>query len=182
MNPIPNYLIILSEPQSQNASYGDNVVFKVEATGLRLTYQWYRQNGLNIQGASKPFLSLGPLKKEDFGFYRVRIQDYYGDHLLSSWIELVDISSLEHAPPVFVIEPKPACGRVGDFENIFVHATGVNIRYQWYNERGMPLSGETRQYLLFAPIKKDSFGYYRCLASDKFGRQILSCWLHLAHQ
>ena len=173
---------ITSEPESLNVSIGSNVIFKVSVSGVRLTFQWYSQDGMAIPGATKPFLTLGPLKRSDFGFYRVRIQDYYGEHVLSRWTELANIDSLQHSPPAFAIEPKSVCGRLGSCEYLFAFATGVNMRYQWYNERGTPVDGATDKSLVFAPINQSDFSYYRCLAVDEFGRQILSNWVELAEK
>ena len=110
-------------------------------------------------GTAKRFLRLGPLERSDFGFYRVRIQDSYGEHVLSGWTELADTDSLQHSPPAFVIEPKSVCGKPGSFEHLFAFATGVNLRYQWYNERGVPIEGATDKSVVFAPISQDNFGH-----------------------
>ena len=174
--------IIISEPESQTASVGDNILFKVSVSGIRLTFQWYRQDGMAVPGASKPFLSMGPLKKGDFGFYRVRILDSHGEHALSRWVELSDIESLDHSPPAFVIEPKSVCTKLGNYEYLFAFATGLNVTYQWYNERGVPINGATDNNLVFAPINENNFGHYRCLAVDEFGQRALSNWVQLVEE
>ena len=174
---------ICSSPFSQFGSIGSNVIFKVSASGFNLSYQWYRQDGLAIPGACKPFLTIGPLRRGDFGFYRVRIQDYFGAHVLSSWVELSNSSSIAHAPPVFKINPLPARGRPGEYAYLFALATGVNVEYQWYDEKGVAIPGATEKSLTFEPIlSHHDFGFYRCLAEDQFGRQTLSNWVELIHE
>ena len=157
-------------------------MFKVAVSGIGLTFQWYSQDGMAIHGASSSYLPLCPIKKCDFGFYRVRIQDFHGEHVLSRWTELADTESLQHSPPAFVIEPKSVCGRPGGNEHLFAFATGVNLLYQWYNQRGVPIGGATDKSLVFAPINENSFGHYRCLVVDEFGRQLLSRWVAITDE
>ena len=172
-----NILKILSQPKFQYASIGTKVEFVIEALGMDLTFQWYNDDGLAMPGANSYVLSIGPLRKEQFGFYRVRVRDCFGSYLLSDWVELADASII---CPTFVIEPKPVSGSIGDFDNLFSHATGINLQYQWYDEKGMLIPGAKDKYLLFTPIKENDFGFYRCAVLDIFGREAFSNWVQVA--
>ena len=174
-----NFLKIISQPKCQYASIGTKVEFVIEASGINLTFQWYNQDGLAIPEASGSVLSIAPLRNEHFGFYRVRVRDYFGSHVLSDWIELANASFPCHDPPKFVIEPKPVSANVGDFDNLFCHATGANLQYQWYDERGMMIPGATDKYLLFTPLKENDFGFYKCAVLDIFGREDFSNWIQV---
>lgn len=176
---MPNLLRIISQPKCQYASMGAKVELMVEASGMDLTFQWYNQGGLAMPGANTHILALGPLKKEHFGFYRVRVRDSCGSYLLSDWAELADVSYVSPPCPMFVIEPKAVTARVGECEYLFSHATGVNLQYQWYNEKGVLIPGASNKYLLFTPIKENDFGFYRCAVLDMFGGEAFSNWIQV---
>ena len=63
--------IILAQPQSQAATAGSNVTFKVTASGTApLSYQWLL-DGVNLAGATDPMLVLINVQPGQAGGYSV---------------------------------------------------------------------------------------------------------------
>ena len=69
---------ITTQPASQTVDPGTNVTFTVGAWGVPpLTYQW-RHNGLELAGATSPFLTLATVTLAEAGRYDVQVRNPYG--------------------------------------------------------------------------------------------------------
>ncbi len=68
---------ITRQPVSANAIVGGQVTLLVEASGPNLAYQWLR-NGLVINGANEPELTLSNLQTNDVGSYSVVVSNPAG--------------------------------------------------------------------------------------------------------
>ncbi len=91
---------ILTQPASQTARSGSNVVFSVSAQGSSpLSYQW-RKDGTNlvssarISGATNATLSISSLLESDSGLYSVLVTNQYGS-VTSSNASLL-VTPLDH--------------------------------------------------------------------------------------
>ena len=81
--------------------FGDNIEFRVEATGSGiLEYQWFK-DGEQIIGAKSSRLKLENATKEDEAIYSVRINNVYGN-IVSENVELIVSSE----PPTIIQQPK----------------------------------------------------------------------------
>jgi hypothetical protein len=70
--------IITTQPVSQTAPTGSNVMFSVVATGAGpLSYQW-RKDGADIPGATGPTLALNNVQLSDSGAYNVLVSNSLG--------------------------------------------------------------------------------------------------------
>ncbi|PSR51874.1 hypothetical protein AHMF7605_28600 [Adhaeribacter arboris] len=69
-------IIITTPPQATTVCPGVKAVFRVEAMGADLTYQW-QKNGTAIAGATIPNYSLEAVKPEDAGEYSVVVTGRY---------------------------------------------------------------------------------------------------------
>lgn len=75
--------VITSQPQSIAAQSGQDIVFRVEATGLvPLTYQW-RISGFNIPGARSSQFAINNVQPADAGIYSVVVSDASGAQSIS---------------------------------------------------------------------------------------------------
>ena len=63
---------ITSQPSNSTVAQGSNAVFRVEAFGSNLTYQWLK-NGTTISGATNSTLTLVGVQPADAGTYTVRV-------------------------------------------------------------------------------------------------------------
>jgi hypothetical protein len=74
---VTNRPVILAEPVSVLAPVGSPVTFSVTAQGAGLRYQW-RFNGVNLNGATGPSLTLNSISSGDAGSYTVAVSDSAG--------------------------------------------------------------------------------------------------------
>jgi hypothetical protein len=68
---------IVSDPQSQTVLRGSNVVMTTVAEGSALRYQW-QLNGLDVDGATAPILTLPDVQSSQAGLYSVRVENAVG--------------------------------------------------------------------------------------------------------
>ncbi|MED6315072.1 MAG: immunoglobulin domain-containing protein, partial [Verrucomicrobiota bacterium] len=71
---------IVTQPVGAMRIAGQSVVFRVEAAGTPLEYQW-RFNGLNIRGANTATLELANVQQANAGEYTVYIRNPFGNVL-----------------------------------------------------------------------------------------------------
>ncbi len=60
--------LIVQQPDNQTATEGSNVTFTIQASNSVTSYQW-RKNGINIEGANSPTLTITNVKQSDSGDY-----------------------------------------------------------------------------------------------------------------
>ena len=88
---------IIGQPQNLQAAPGSTASFTVDATGVLLSYQWYKNNTA-IPGATNATLTLTNVQDTDFGYYQALVSNPAGSQ--SSWraVLLVLIPSYDIVP------------------------------------------------------------------------------------
>lgn len=88
--------VIASSPKAAEDCVGTAVIFKTEAEGDELTYQWLL-NDAPVTDANHPQLILDPVSVSDQGEYRCRVSDELGGVVFSEPAELIVLQPLEFA-------------------------------------------------------------------------------------
>lgn len=168
INPLT---VITVQPTAlKNACTGANVSFSVTATGVGLTYQWYKN--LVSMGAlyQTPTLSLNNIAAADAASYTCRVTGTCGPVQISNpGVLTVDI------PAVISTHPLPAsvCFNTTHELNI-VLSEGTNPAYQWYFDNDLdgtfvPVGGATSQILTINTFDATEAGDYYCVVTNGCG-------------
>ena len=82
-------LKVIAEPIDVVGRIGAYVNFSARVEANNPTYQWYDKYGNQIPRMCKSNITIGPIKEEDFGFYRLEIRDEkISQTVLTGWAEL----------------------------------------------------------------------------------------------
>lgn len=144
--------VIAQQPADGQPLEGSKFVLAVVATGSPApTYQW-RKNGADIPGATSSTITFNSISRTDSGLYDVRISNTAGT--VVSFLAAVDVL---YPPSVPIIKKELGTVTVNrkDTATFVVEATGVNLKYQWRDNKGRLLkeSGPT----LTLPFVNPSF-------------------------
>ena len=171
---------ILKEPADAIGKINSYVNFSALVEANNPTFQWYNQKGEQIRGKSRSNLPIGPVKEEDFGFYRLEIMDgVTKEAKLSRWVELKksvpkNIQNQHYRQET----PKPKL--VGQTEGrsyvlgstIIIGAQFENATtYQWFKD-GMKLDGCTGTQLQITNATWENRGNFTLVAANTNGDQI----------
>ncbi len=184
MTLVPIPLTITVQPEDAEFEPYEEVVFRVEATGLELNYQWQEstdggQSWLDVW-YSTPEL---PVAQGAYGnnyLYRCVVTDYWGNEVVS------DVAVLRLVPNPLTITRQPVSyvGEPGDVVTLTVAATGYNVRYDWqYSE-----DGENWNWLWYedeqcyaesatatVTLSLDNHNWrYRCIVKDFRNNEVVS--------
>ena len=91
---VVDYPEVTEHPERQSVPGGGETIFKVEARGDDLIFQWQKngrnlKNDSNYSGTDTNTLSIRPVKKSDEGFYRcLMMNDVEKDGILSEEAQL----------------------------------------------------------------------------------------------
>ena len=91
---VVDYPEVTEHPERQSVPSGGETIFKVEARGDDLIFQWQKngrnlKNDCNHSGTDTNTLSIRPVKKSDEGFYRcLMMNDVEKDGILSEEAQL----------------------------------------------------------------------------------------------
>jgi hypothetical protein len=152
----------------KNVCAGSNTSFSVTATGVGLTYQWYKN--LVSMGAAyqTQTLSLNNVTAADAASYTCQITGTCGGMQVSTpGVLTVDIPIVISAHP----QSNSVCLNASHDINV-VLANGTNPSYQWYFDNGggfVPLGGATTQVLDLTPFTALEDGDYYCVVSNGCG-------------
>ena len=155
---------ILSQPQSQTVPEGANAHFSVAVSGGGfIRYQW-RKNGLPIQNAFSPSLTIQNATQLDSGSYDVVISNSQG----STQSANATLSVLDTSVPVMIVQqPHSQSVASGSSASFSVSATGDGpIAYQWFLNGSVIPSATSRRYDISA-ASSDHQGTYSVLVSNK---------------
>ena len=155
--------LIVAQPASTNITGGGTATFAVEATGLPLFYQWFRNgvplaDGSTISGAQTPHLTVGSVT--DGASYSVVVSN--GADSVTSTPAGVTINGA----PAILTQPSSRTNNVGTLATFSISAIGnAPLTYQW-TKNGAPLanagnvSGATATSLSLANVSAaDAAGY-----------------------
>ena len=86
---LSNRIEILVEPNDTTAAIGSNVNLSAVVRSPQPSFQWYDKNGEKVPMGIDSKLSIGCVRAEDFGFYRLEILDtVVNEKVLTRWVEL----------------------------------------------------------------------------------------------
>jgi hypothetical protein len=169
---------ILANPiTSQRVCQNGDVTFTVTASGVGLTYQWYKGNvspNNRLNGETNAPLILNAVQPSDEGMYTVEVRNVCGNSVTES-------ASLTIIPLTTIQSLTPSQGTCpGVPFTLSVQATGSNLTYQWYRvvnaALNQPIAGATSASLtLPAPAS----GSYFVVVSGSCGPAVTSSTVKL---
>ncbi|MBR2554050.1 MAG: hypothetical protein IKE94_04215 [Aeriscardovia sp.] len=175
-------LTITSQPSDYIGKVKSTAVFKVEADGDDLSYQWqFYKNGVwkdtSLSGYNTDTLTVKLESYRDGYIFRCVITDAYGESVTSNEVVL----KIGEPPINIYITKQPAdyIGKVKSTAIYTVEAEGDDLSYQWqFYKNGVwkntSLTGCTTDTLT---VKLESYrdGYiFRCVISDSHGSSVIS--------
>jgi len=119
--------MITSQPVGRAVTVGGKVSFKVSASGTAtLFYQW-RQDGVDIPGATSRSYSLSKIQTNAAGIYTVAVSNFAGVRISSNAVLTVNVL------PAFTQQPQGQSAIAGPTNiTLTAAATGTEpIKYQW---------------------------------------------------
>ena len=168
---------IYGQPKNASASIGNSAVFKVDASGEDLQYQWqYKKSGesswTDWGGATSKSLSVTASATNGGCQYRCLVTAYGVARTTSSAATLTVTGAVEK--PKITSQPKDATVALGASTTFKVTATGTGIKYQWqFRKAGTSTwydwSGKTSASLPVTGSNTNNGCQYRCVVSNSAG-------------
>lgn len=124
-------VVITNEPVGSQVCTGDTATFVVQASGNNLSYQWYKNNvllvnGGSISGVTNDTLTILPAISANAGNYIVIVSD-------ANLADTSAIAALTIRPNTLITsEPSSSLVCSGDSVIFSVVAQGSGLSYQWY--------------------------------------------------
>ncbi len=155
--------VITGQPTDRIVAAGSSVSFMVTATGLNLTYQWFR----DLPTAGDDFTLVGGATSAMYGFtagagdngnrYRCTVTNSAG-FMTSSAASLTVVVA-----PVITLNPVSVQVNVGQAASFTVAATGGGLTYQW-RRNGSPIQGAPNSptYPITATVAGDHGAQFAC--------------------
>ena len=175
---------ITSQPiATQTFCTGDTATFSVAATGLGISYQWYKgatalTDGGSISGATSTTLTINPIVSGDAAAnYKCVVSGTSPCSAVTSNNAALVVNQLP------AITSQPATSQTlcsGSSVSFSVTATGSNITYQWFNgatpvANGGSVSGATTATLTINPVStSDASSNYKCVVSGSCSPSVTS--------
>lgn len=161
-----NLASITTQPTNQTVCAGTPTRLTVAATGVGLTFQWFR-NGVSIPGATDDTLTISNASNADSGSYFVNVINTCGT-ITSNTVQL-NIRGIR-----IITQPQSirSCG--GDPVTLSVSATGSGvITYQWRRNGNNIPGAITSSYTINALTPADT-GTYTVVLNDSCAIPITS--------
>ncbi|HNW56227.1 MAG TPA: immunoglobulin domain-containing protein, partial [Bacteroidales bacterium] len=161
VNPLTT---ITSQPAaSKSACAGSNVSFAVAASGVALTYQWYKDGVSLGAGYTNATLIIPNITATDAGTYICYVTGNCGPTVISnSGVLTVDIPLVISNHP----QSKSVCLN-SSHELTVMLSSGTNPVYQWYF-KGAPVGGNSQVYNIPSFTAADEGDYY-CVIDNGCG-------------
>jgi|GEM_PF-5260978 len=129
--------VITDQPDGQTVCVGQPISLEVVATGISLSYQWYKGTTL-LAGETSPTLDIASAILSDAGTYTCRITNPC-PQVVTTQDAVVIVNEL---PAITGTIPTPAAICAGEPINLTVAATGTALAYQW-KRNNIDLPGAT---------------------------------------
>jgi hypothetical protein len=153
---------IVSQPGNQLLVTGRDTVLTVQATGTPpLRYQWYF-NGLPLNGAIDPTLSITNVQPPQAGVYNIFVYNGGGSALGTNFTISTRIGLQITSQPVNRVS------QLGLNTNFVVQAVGTGLlHYQW-RFNGADISNATNNIYTVSNIQSNNVGQYSVRINDDF--------------
>ena len=172
---------IVTQPVNVTVVSDATATFTVEATGMDLTYAWYRSNDKGatwtqtyLSGYDTNTLSFTAIANRA-AMYMCKITDGSG---FSVWSNPVKLQILTGALQILT-QPESVTCAAGETAIFTVEAQGDNLRYQWYASAD---GGETWSYTFLPGYNTAEFSFavtaaraakqYKCVITDSAGNTV----------
>ena len=155
---------IVSQPDAtKSACVGSNISISITASGLGLSYQWYKNGASLGAGFTNPTLNIPGITAADAGNYNCYVTGTCGPTVISDPGTLtVDL------PVVISNQPISRSLCLNSYHELTVSlSSGTNPVYQWYFN-GSPVGGNTPVYVIPNFTGADMGNYY-CNISNGCG-------------
>lgn len=161
---LANPTLITLQPTGDSLCEGENFSLIVAAGGDNLTYQW-RQDGIDIPGATSATYSVVGAAPEDTGSYTCVVTGDCGDETSNAAGVIVGEQTL--------ITNHPDSANICEGANLTltVEADGSNLGYQWRKDN-LDLPGETAATLSLVGAQASDAGDYTCFIEGDCGNEV----------
>lgn len=159
---LPSVLSVSQYPSTSSFCEGDSIVFKVQAKGSKLKYQWMF-NGNLISGATDTVLTIRNLSESNSGQYKVLVSGPCPTTAESQSLQI------NVKPTTKVLSnSRDTIVKIKETLRLYVIAKGDNLTYQWYKD-GMKLLGQTQNEFITEEVSIFDKGAYKCLVYGSCG-------------
>ena len=157
--------LVLTDPVGQDLFIGDTLNLSVSAAGAEpLSYQW-RQDGVNIEGATEPTFTINSVVAEDAGSYDNVVSNEFGS-TTSAAAEVV----LSVLSPEVVTQPISQTLAVGQTLTLSVTAEGsAPLTFQWFRNFDEEIPGATDSTFVIEAVTEDDSAQYDVQVSNSAG-------------
>jgi pectate lyase len=165
--PVPTGPAIVTPPQSQTVTEGENATFTVAATGTApLSYQWYFNTNTPLANATNTTFTVTNAQAADAGKYSVVVTNVVNS-VTSAFAALTVTAP---SAPTINTEPEPQTVSVGQTAVFSVIATGTSpLSYQWYFNTNTALTGKTNATLTISNAQTNDAGGYSVIVTNSLG-------------
>ena len=180
---VTHKIIITEQPAEQNVYENANAIFKVNATGDGLTYQWQFKKSATgdwmisgITGANTNSITVQGTATRNGYRYRCVITDRNGKTLTSNEASLTVVA-------MFAITKQPASQSIAEGENATfeMDAMGSGLTYQWQLKKpgtdswiDSGTEGANTNSITVRGMAPRNGYQYRCVITDKEGKVLTS--------
>lgn len=158
-----------TQPTSQTAGTGQNVLFSVGVSGTPQPQLQWRKNGVDIGGATESTLSLTSISASDVAAYSVVATNSAG--IVASTEATLSLMSIGVAgtTPKFTLQPLSQTVAIGASTRLSISATGTPVpTYQWL-KNGAVISGATKKDLELNSVTTADTAVYLAIATNAAG-------------
>ena len=169
----PTTPTIVTQPSVGTTYFGDTVALGVTASGVpaEFTYQW-KLGGVDIAGATSPFLSFPNVKPASNGSYTVVVTGSSGS--VTSNAAVLTVNNLSPIQTAVTITTQPTSQTVSTSANITFTAAATGNpapTFQW-RRNGVNLSGATGTSLSLTNVQPTDAADYTVLVNNSSGTVI----------
>ncbi len=162
---IPTVPVITTSPTNLGLVIGGNGIFSVVASGVGLTYQWYKDSA-PIVGATSASLALTNVQTANAGTYYCIVTN--GAGTATSANATLTVTAQAVAPQI-TTQPQGAVVVTGNSVSFTVAASGTTpLTYQW-RKNGTAIGGATSATYTIASAQTGDAGSYSCVITNSAG-------------